>query len=368
MLGFVLCALPLSAKWETLEDCRLVSSSKNDGDSFVVKHERGVYTFRLYFVDAPETGLFYPDRLDEQADYFGSDVSDMLRYGKKSEDFSRKFLSGHFTVYTVWKDAMGHGQRYAAMIYNRRGESLIDALVENGLVRIKGFTPSPAWPGGEASAEYRDLLEKLERQAKRDQSGAWQNYSGKVADDSEVPAANASRPMDEPVQPLDQSPGRIDLNLASHEKLLSLPGIGPAYAGRIAESRPFESIDELLEISGIGPKSLERLKPLVSISLPARFNETARFYLQEPKQWANQEVSLRVAGLSPLEVETPDGFVAFTADTGSSATDGGPIRLYLPEGRVEDALGYFDRSTEPARLSVFFFEYQSEWVAVMKAK
>lgn len=355
----------LSAKWVTLEDCRLVTSSKNDGDSFVVKHDGEIYTFRLYFVDTPETGLFYPERVADQAKYFDSDVNDMLRYGKKSEDFARRFLSGRFTVHTEWRDAMGHSQRFAAVIYNQRNESLVEGLVENGLVRLKGFTPGSAWPGGEDVDQYRRLLEKLERQAKRDQAGAWKRFRGEVADDPVAPPGGA--PADEGNQPADESPGLIDLNLASPAELISLPGIGPTYAERIVERRPFLNVDELVEIRGIGAKTLQKLKSLVRVSLPERFNETARYYLQAPSQWANGEVTLKVAGLRPLKVESPDGFVAFTAETGSSETEGGALRLYLPEDRVADALSYFERSSEPARLSVYFFEYQNEWVSVLRA-
>ena len=141
LLILISTSLLLHAEWETLEGCRLVSSSKNDGDSFVVEHGGETYTFRLYFVDTPETGLFYYDRVEEQADYFKTDVDDMLRVGKLAVDHSRKFLSGRFTVHTQWSDAMGHGKRYSAVIYNSRGKSLIESLVAEGYARIKGFQP-----------------------------------------------------------------------------------------------------------------------------------------------------------------------------------------------------------------------------------
>jgi hypothetical protein len=55
----------------------------------------------------------------------------------------------------------------------------------------------------------------------------------------------------------------ISLNRAEKEILSTLPGIGPVLAARIVHRRenfgPFNSKDELLHISGIGPKKLARL-------------------------------------------------------------------------------------------------------------
>jgi competence ComEA-like helix-hairpin-helix protein len=61
--------------------------------------------------------------------------------------------------------------------------------------------------------------------------------------------------------------GRLDLNRAGEAELQALPGIGPALALRIVEHRRsvgrFRTTDDLLEVSGIGPSTLERLRPLV---------------------------------------------------------------------------------------------------------
>lgn len=61
----------------------------------------------------------------------------------------------------------------------------------------------------------------------------------------------------------------VDLNAATVEQLDTLPGVGPAIAGRIIEWRTqhgrFSSVDELGEVQGIGPKLLERLRPQVRV-------------------------------------------------------------------------------------------------------
>lgn len=56
---------------------------------------------------------------------------------------------------------------------------------------------------------------------------------------------------------------RISLNNGSELQLGSLPGIGPALTQRIIAARPFGSVEDLLEVSGIGPATLEQLRPLV---------------------------------------------------------------------------------------------------------
>jgi competence protein ComEA len=61
----------------------------------------------------------------------------------------------------------------------------------------------------------------------------------------------------------------VDLNNATEEGLDALPGVGPVLAGRIVAWRTqhgrFSSVDELAEVPGIGPKALERLRPLVRV-------------------------------------------------------------------------------------------------------
>lgn len=65
----------------------------------------------------------------------------------------------------------------------------------------------------------------------------------------------------------------VNINKASVEQLAELPYIGPKRATLIVERRqqkPFQSIDELLEIKGIGDKTLEKIRPHVVVSMLPR--------------------------------------------------------------------------------------------------
>ena len=68
--------------------------------------------------------------------------------------------------------------------------------------------------------------------------------------------------------PSTSSGGLININTATQAALETLPGIGPVYAARIIEYRehsPFQTVDELINISGIGDKRLASIRPLVTV-------------------------------------------------------------------------------------------------------
>lgn len=61
----------------------------------------------------------------------------------------------------------------------------------------------------------------------------------------------------------------ININTATAAELELLPGIGPALAARIVEYRGrqgrFRSVDELDHVSGIGPRTLEKIRPHATV-------------------------------------------------------------------------------------------------------
>lgn len=64
----------------------------------------------------------------------------------------------------------------------------------------------------------------------------------------------------------------VDVNQAEWPELTTLPDVGETLAKRIVAHRQqhggFQSIDELQQVRGIGPKTFERLKPYVRTITP----------------------------------------------------------------------------------------------------
>lgn len=167
--------LPADAakKWRAKEDCTLIANGANDGDSFHVRIGRRHYIIRLLWVDAPETDNRYPERVAEQAAYFGISPADAIKVGKEAARFTQDFLSRQpFTVYTQFADARGSSGRDRDYGIVKSGDTyLMDALVSNGLARIHGMEAVPE--DGPSESVLRMRLKGFENDAKRNKRGAW---------------------------------------------------------------------------------------------------------------------------------------------------------------------------------------------------
>lgn len=85
-----------------------------------------------------------------------------------------------------------------------------------------------------------------------------------ISTDSSVIKLYISQAGDEAV------PQKININRAEVWLLEALPGIGEARAGAIVDYRlehePFRNINELTKVTGIGTKTFEQVKPLISVA------------------------------------------------------------------------------------------------------
>ena len=301
---WLLCSFSAEAKqpWVVLQDCRLVRSEALDADSFHVKTGGNEYIFRLYFVDAPETDMSFPDRVKEQADYFKLKPEQTITLGEYAKRFTKEKLAQPFTVRTCMQDAMGRSKmdRYYAFVETSEGD-LSELLVTNGLARIHGAAAQPA--GLRSPERQWNKLRRLEAEAKQAKVGAWGAPAGRMASRSaktrpktgpdsfdaffhpeRVAAADAQNtassaspsPVFAPTPalhlpggtasagisatPSAASNAKLDVNAATSTELLAIPGIGPVLAQRIIEGRPYQTADELMKVKGIGAKKYEQIR------------------------------------------------------------------------------------------------------------
>lgn len=97
------------------------------------------------------------------------------------------------------------------------------------------------------------------------------NLAAFVVDGSQVlvPARGETSPVPSTPLPGSTQATTVDLNSADQALLETVPGLGPVKAGAIIAFRTeigtFESIEQLLEVSGIGPATLESIRPFISI-------------------------------------------------------------------------------------------------------
>lgn len=85
------------------------------------------------------------------------------------------------------------------------------------------------------------------------------------------PAGDAAGVADTGVPVVEETgPLRVNVNAAGTEELERLPGIGPVRAAEIVRLRrergSFTTVDELLDVRGIGPVTLERLRPFAVVA------------------------------------------------------------------------------------------------------
>lgn len=90
-----------------------------------------------------------------------------------------------------------------------------------------------------------------------------------AAASEEVPPEASPAPAEEPALEEVLVEKSVDLNQASLEELDRLPGIGPALGQRIIDYREqnngFYDIEEIMEVSGIGEKTFQKLEPYIYV-------------------------------------------------------------------------------------------------------
>jgi competence protein ComEA len=258
---------------QMFSNAALVDNPANDGDSFLIKTKEKSFRVRLYFVDCPEISVGSDadvERILEQTRYWGlSDVAQTVHFGKEAKAFTEHALAQPFTVYTSFANALGRTSegRVYAFVTTYEGSDLASLLVKNGFARAHGVGRQT--PNGVSRDEMNEKLQDFEVSAMLKRVGVWfESDPDKIA---ELRAKQRSEEQEldefkEQVKEYSSIKSLIDLNTATREELMSIKGIGYVLAERIIEGRPYETVDDLLKVKGIGPKTLEKVRPYFVVS------------------------------------------------------------------------------------------------------
>lgn len=149
------------------------------------------------------------------------------------------------------------------------------ALPQHLVVHVAGAVAQPGVHELEAGARVIDAVDAAGGLAPQ-ADGARINLAAPVADGERVYVPAVGEPAPPALSGAATSSGGeatasgpLDLNTATEAQLDELPGIGPATAAAIVQHRDriggFTSVDQLLDVRGIGEAKLEQLRPLVRV-------------------------------------------------------------------------------------------------------
>lgn len=218
--------------------------SVTDGSRFEIEIAPGFgYSVRFLGVNVPS---IYAG--GDSAYYNSGTAAEYLRNLLEGRRVRLKGLNGD-----IPESAYNAFQAYAEIEYDGDPLSLNKVMLEKGL--------------GTYSVYYRQdedsvaAFKRYEEVAKTNGEGFWKSPSKigtKTLRASEVDGGNTLSV----IYP-------ININTADEATLQLLPGIGPAYSKRMVnyrkETGSFTSIEEITKIKGIGPKTLEKLRPIVVV-------------------------------------------------------------------------------------------------------
>jgi competence protein ComEA len=263
----------------TWQQCTLITTEWADGDSFQIQTPEGqLHTIRLYGADCIEWHVSDDSdarRLRAQRRYFGisewggsplKSIQAAKELGEAAAKEVALALKKPFQVHTAFADARGDGKfkRIYAFVTTAEGEDLAERLVRLGLARAFGVYRET--PAGKSANDYRAFLQDVELQAAKRGVGAWAKTNWDLLPSERQAERQENDELAMAAGNAKLAPGaKINPNTAARDELMLLPGVGEVTANRIIQARPFRKPEDLLNVEGIGPKTLEGLQPFLQI-------------------------------------------------------------------------------------------------------
>lgn len=238
------------AKGEAETPAPLVDSNEwypikkvTDGSEFAIEVLPGLeYGVRLLGVDVPRIYA-----ANDSSDFYSAEAAEYLRNLISGGEVKLKGASGREPG-----AAYGAFQSYVTFKKDGKEIPLNRHLLEQGFGQYSRYY-----------AQHPDSVEAFKQyaqNARENEEGIWK-HPDKI--DAKFPRAEVIDIND----PSDAFP--ININSADQALLELLPGIGPAYSQRIVsyreENGSFTDVDQLRNINGIGPKTMEKLRANVVI-------------------------------------------------------------------------------------------------------
>jgi comEA protein len=146
--------------------------------------------------------------------------------------------------------------------------AIIVGIVTLGLAGLAPRAPEgPVFPGAVLEIlQPRQSEEQVPQGARQRQQTQLQRHHPQRQQ-----PARQQQPQQQQQQQQQQGEQRelIDINTATSEQLQRVPGIGETLARRIIEFRaehgPFEKVDDLLNVQGIGTTTLDKMRPFLTV-------------------------------------------------------------------------------------------------------